>query len=105
MELKIISNTENKLLNRKEITFSVEQDSSTATRDDLTKELCKKLNLSPDSTLIVKINQGFGKKESSGVAHSYATKEALEKFEPKHILTRIAKKAAKANPPTAEEAK
>jgi small subunit ribosomal protein S24e len=106
MELKIISNNENKLLNRKEITFEVEQDSSTATREVLTKELCKKLNLSPEATLIVRIDQGFGQKHSSGIAHSYKDKETLEKYEPKHILTRISKKAAKANKeePKAEEA-
>ncbi len=95
MELKILSNNENRLLNRKEIEFSVDQESSTANRTDLTKELCKKLNLSPESTLIVRIDQGFGKKESRGMAHSYQTKEALERYEPKHILERISKKAGK----------
>jgi small subunit ribosomal protein S24e len=95
MELKIDSNKENKLLNRKEITFTVDQDNSTVRKDDLTRELCKKLSLNPEATLIVRIDQGFGSKQSSGVAHSYATKEMLDKFEPKHVLARIAKKAAK----------
>ncbi len=95
MELKILSSNENKLLNRREIIFSVVQDSSTANRTDLTKELCKKLNLHPDSTIIVRIDQGFGHKESSGFAHAYQSKEMLEKYEQKSILARIAKKAAK----------
>lgn len=107
MELKITANTENKLLNRKEITFMVEQDNSTAKREDLTKELCKKLNLNPDSTIIVRIDQGFGRKESSGVAHSYQSKELLEKYEPRHVLAKVGKKAAKQEgaEPKAEEAK
>jgi len=108
MELKITANTENKLLNRKEITFMVEQDNSTAKRDELTKELCKKLSLNPDSTIIVRIDQGFGRKESSGVAHSYQSKEQLEKYEPKHVLSKVNKKSVKkegAEEPKAEEAK
>jgi small subunit ribosomal protein S24e len=105
MEVKIISNNENKLLNRKEITFSVDQDSSTATRESLTKDICKKLNLSPEATIVVRIDQGFGSKESTGIAHSYASKEMLEKYEPKHLLTRISKKAAKGKEGAAEEKK
>lgn len=109
MELKIESSKENKLLNRKEITFTVEQDSSTAKRDELTKELCKKLNLNPESTIIVRIDQGFGRKESSGVAHSYQSRELLEKYEPKHVLARrLGKKPAKevaGAEPKAEETK
>lgn len=95
MELKIVSSNDNKLMSRKEIRFSVDQDGSTASRDMLTKEICKKLNLNPDFTIIVRIDQGFGKKESTGTAHSYDSKEMLEKYEPKHLLTRIGKKAAK----------
>lgn len=106
MEIKIESNKENKLLGRKEITFSVDQENSTVRRDALTKELCKKLSLSPESTIVVTISQGFGNKQSTGVAHSYSTKEMLEKYEPKHVLARIAKKSAKKEgaEPKAEEA-
>ena len=43
MELKITSNDENKLLNRREIRFSVEQEDSTPSKDALTKEICKRL--------------------------------------------------------------
>lgn len=104
MELKINSNNENKLLGRREITFSVEQDSSTPSKKDIVKEVCKKLNLSPESTIIVKIDQGFGTKQSSGLAHSYESKAAMEKSEPKHLLTRLGKSAA-AEPAAQEAAK
>lgn len=95
MELKIISNNDNKLLNRKEIRFSVEQSGSTVTRMEVAKELCKRLNLSPEGTIIVRIDQGFGKKESSGLAHSYENRETLEKYESKSQLGKGVKKGAK----------
>jgi ribosomal protein S24E len=91
MELKINSNQENRLLNRREIMFSVEQDGSTPSKVELVKEICKKLNLSPDSTIIVRVDQGFGRKESSGVAHSYSDRKLMEKSEPKHITARSGK--------------
>lgn len=91
MEIKILSNVENKHLDRKEISFSVIEESSTPSREALKTELCKKLNLSPDSTIVVNVAQSFGTKQSLCVAHSYKSKESLEKSEPKHILDRIAK--------------
>jgi len=95
MDLKITSDSENKLLNRREIKFVLEQDGGTMKKDELAKQLCKKLNLNPESTIIVKINQGFGRKESYGTAHSYDSKESLQKYEPKHLLERIGKKSSK----------
>lgn len=105
MELKIISNEENHFLKRKEIKFSVEQDGSTVSRAEITKEICKKLNLSPDATIVVRIDQGFGSKESAGIAHSYQSKELLGKSEPKHILARSGKKAEKPADEKPEEEK
>lgn len=95
MELKIISDNEDKLLSRREIKFVVEDQSSTTDRYELTKEICKKLNINPEFTLVVRIDQGFGNKESSGIAHSYKSKELLEKFEPAHIISRIKKSEEK----------
>lgn len=97
MELTIISNNENKLLKRKEISFSAVQEGGTVNREELTRELCKKLNLHPESTVVTRIDQGYGMKESTGMAHSYQTREMLEKYEPKNVLARIAKKSAKQN--------
>lgn len=95
MEVKIISNNENKLLNRREISFVVEEQTKTANKEEILKEVCKKLSLNPEATIVIKVNQGFGKKESSGVVHSYDKKETLKKYEPEYMLTRLEKKAAK----------
>jgi len=91
MELKIESNVENHMLGRKEIRFSLIQDDPTPKKEEIKRELCKMLNLHPDSTIIVKVNQQYGYKESEGLAHSYKTKELLEKSEPKFILKRLSK--------------
>jgi small subunit ribosomal protein S24e len=98
MELRITSDKENRMLNRREIGFTVSQDNSTMSRNDITKEICKKLNLDPGSTIIVRIDQGFGAKESSGIAHSYENADALKRYEPEHLLARIAKKSSKQEP-------
>lgn len=93
MELKILSNTENKPFSRKDIVFSIVQGSSgISKRTDVHTELCKALNLKPESTVVVKIDQRFGAKESSGIAHSYETKEMMERYEPHYLLDRIAGK-------------
>ncbi len=110
MELKITSTIENKAIGRKEIGFSVFSDSSVK-RDDLKAELCKSLNASPNSTIIVRIDSGFGTKMSTGIAHSYKSEEELKKYENRGLLERLgivekeAKKAAAAPAPKAAEAK
>jgi ribosomal protein S24E len=107
MELVINSENDNKLLNSKEIKFSVQQDgAATIKKEELAKEICKKLNLNPEATIVVRIDQGFGSKESTGIAHSYKNKEMLKKYEPAHLLKRIRKKAGDAEgeeEPKAEE--
>ncbi len=89
MELKIISNTENKAFSRRDIMFNIMQDSSTSKRSDVHAELCKTLNLKPESTIVVKMDQHFGAKESSALAHSYETKELMVRYEPHYLLDRI----------------
>jgi small subunit ribosomal protein S24e len=105
MELKIISNTENKSFGRREITFNVLQDSGTSKRAEVHAELCKKLNLKPESTIVVRMSQRFGAKECVAVAHSYEAKEVMERYEPRYLLDRASgtkrkheAKAKKASP-------
>jgi small subunit ribosomal protein S24e len=99
MKMEVNANVENKIFQRKEIRFSVTEE-PTPSRAQISIELCKKLNLSPDTTIVVKVDQLFGSKMSVCMAHSYQNRETLEKFEPKHILKRYEKGAA----PAAEEA-
>ncbi len=94
MEINIISNEENKLLGRKEIRFSAAHEKETESKENVKVELCKKLNLKPDSTIIIRINQHFGEKRISGLAHSYEKKDDMLKYEQQHLFKRAEKKSA-----------
>ncbi|HUC39050.1 MAG TPA: hypothetical protein VL944_02880 [Candidatus Acidoferrum sp.] len=95
MEVSILSDTNNAVMNRREISFSIVQDDRTTSKEEIKKEVCKKLGLSPDTTIVVEIKQEFGVRRSTGRAHSYKSKELLEKEEPKYLLERLAKKEKK----------
>jgi ribosomal protein S24E len=105
MELKTIKDETNNIIKRREIELYVLQDDKTPSKDEIKKEICKKFNLNPETTIIVNIEQQFGMKRSKAYVHSYQDMETLNKFEQKHILNRNNKnkkdKAEKSN----EEAK
>ncbi|MDE1865304.1 MAG: hypothetical protein KGH94_01535 [Candidatus Micrarchaeota archaeon] len=88
MELKILSNKENKTIGRKEVEFSVFSETAIK-RDELKAELCKSLNASPNSTIIVGVNSSFGSKMSTGTAHSYKSEEDLKRYENRGLLERL----------------
>ncbi|MDE1850407.1 MAG: 30S ribosomal protein S24e [Candidatus Micrarchaeota archaeon] len=95
MDIKINKETENKLLNRKEIVFTVSSKGKTPDKEDLKVQVCKKLNLSPDLTVVVKIDSLYGSSENQVLVHNYATKEAMG-IEKKYLFARVAKKGEKA---------
>jgi ribosomal protein S24E len=108
MELKITSTQENKTIGRKEIIFSVFSEKSVK-NEEVKVELCKSLNASPNTTIIVRVDSGFGSKMSTGVAHTYKTEADLKRYENRGLLERlgIIEKAEKkaAAPAKAEEKK
>lgn len=95
MELSILSDSNDPNTGRRDIAFSVVQDDKTSSREEVKGELCKRLNISPDTTIITDIKQEFGVRRSMGTAHSYGTKEQLERSEPKYLLERLSKRAKK----------
>ncbi len=105
MEVSILSDTNNPMMDRREIAFSVVQDDRTSSKDEIKQELCKKMNLSPESTIIVEVKQEFGMKRSSGMAHSYKTKEQMERSEPRYLIARLTKKGKKEAAPKEEPKK
>src|SRR5437016_6312857 len=105
MKIEIVSDTENNLLKRKEIRFSIMEDNGTVKKSDALAELSKSLNLSPESTIIVRLDQSFGARQCFGVAHSYKTREELERIEPKYLLSRGKPKEPKAPEAKKEEKK
>ncbi len=104
MELKIISNDENKLLGRKEIKASAVSTDKTPTRAAVMEELCKKLSLDPALVEIREIKQQYGYKVSSILAYSYSSKEVMDKSV-KYKGQKGGKKEAKSGATAAPEAK
>ncbi len=102
MELKIVSNIENKTLGRREIVFQVAE-GAVAKRFEVQAELCKALNLKPEGTVVVEMGRRFGERQLSCTAHSYESKGLMERFEPRYLLDRVS--GNKRKPGAAKEEK
>lgn len=99
MEIKISKDEENKLFKRRKISFYVVGEEKTPTTREVKKELCKKLNISPDATLIEELNQEFGQRLCNCIAVSYGSAEEMKKNEKKYKIERRAKADAKSQKP------
>jgi small subunit ribosomal protein S24e len=88
MDVKVLSSRENKVMGRKELEFVVVSESSPRS-DEVRAELCKSNGISPELMVVVRIDSQYGSRTSRGIAHAYETKEALMRFESKHILKRL----------------
>lgn len=99
MEINITQDRENKLLGRREVAFTAEYESKTPTKEEVREGICKKLNLNPDSTEIVRIDQLYGQKASSILVYSYSSREQMQKLAPK-----VKEKKAGAAPAAAKPA-
>ncbi len=106
MEIKITKQNENRLLHRKEIEFAIAGFESTPSKAEVHRELCKKLSLMPDTTIIANLKQEFGMKECTGTAHAYDSKEAMS-AEPEYSRKRMEKSlgAPAGGEPAKEESK
>ncbi len=92
MEIKVLSDNEEKLFNRRNIIFSIVSSDKTASKAEALVELCKKLNLKPNATVITSIEQGFGLKVSTAHAHAYHDAGNIKRFESKRLLERMERK-------------
>jgi len=102
MDISINEKTENPLLKRTEVRFTVEFEGSTPSRKEVREKLCTLLKSSPELTVIREMKQGFGSKKLLGIARVYSDAEAA-KIEHKHILAR--EKGEKAKKEKKEEKK
>ncbi|EQD46260.1 30S ribosomal protein S24e [mine drainage metagenome] len=93
MEIKVIENVDNKLLGRKEVSFLATYGDKTISMDEAKTEICKKLGLKPENTVINRIDQKFGLKQSMIRVYSYQNKEAMDRYERKYLTKRLEKKA------------
>ncbi|MDE1857235.1 MAG: hypothetical protein KGH98_04120 [Candidatus Micrarchaeota archaeon] len=98
MNVRIVSDTENRLFGRRDIEFDIVSESATVSKEEAKVELCKKLSLDPDATVIVRVDQQFGYKRCVGFAHSYKNAADIKRYEPEHLLGRGKKGAAAEQP-------
>ncbi len=97
MEIKIESQKDNKLLDRKELVVILSFIGVTPKKDEIKNAICSKAGLMMDTTVLRVIIPRFGMKQIKVLVHSYKDVESLKKTEPRHILVRygLAEKKAK----------
>tara|TARA_Y100000034_G_scaffold85463_1_gene102496 strand:+ start:183 stop:617 length:435 start_codon:yes stop_codon:yes gene_type:complete len=95
MDIKIDNKTENKLLSRLEVKFTIKHKGATPSRTEVQVKLAAKLSKDSKLVIIPKISTRFGLGESIGIAHVYKTEKAKLANEPKHILKRFEPKPVK----------
>jgi small subunit ribosomal protein S24e len=88
MEIKIVKDLDNKLLNRKELDFTVEYEGPTPSRANVRKKLAALLNKDLDLVLIQKMESEYGHQLAKGYAKIYESEERMKQIEAEHILLR-----------------
>ncbi len=82
-KVKITEQNENKLLNRKELTLEIENESGTPKNDDIAGKVAALLNADKNLVVVKGIYQQFGAKKCVSFANVYDTADDLKKTEPK----------------------
>ncbi|MBU0590649.1 hypothetical protein KKF81_02645 [Candidatus Micrarchaeota archaeon] len=103
MNVEITSKTDNKLLERKEITAEISFSAATPNRAELRDAISKKLGLDSGLVVMREVKNSFGKKVVRVIAHAYSDKKTLMAVEPSHIQKRDGIVEAKKEEPKKEE--
>ena len=88
MNVDILFKTDNKVLERKEVSAEVSYEGATPKRKDLKQAVCSKVGASPDLSVLRDVNPTYGKQAVKVTVHSYGKKETMMSTEPAHILKR-----------------
>ncbi len=90
MEIKIVSQKDNKPLKRREITFEVEHGESGGTpqRTQVRRMLASVLKLDPELVYVKKVETRTGTMVALGEANAYETTEQAKLVEPEYIVKR-----------------
>ncbi|MGC8710660.1 MAG: hypothetical protein ACP5RF_03590 [Candidatus Micrarchaeia archaeon] len=105
IDISIKKDFENKLLERREVIAEALYAGGTPSREAIKEQVCKKLNLDPKLTVIVKVNPMYGVTKSDIILYSYKSESAMS-VEPSFRQKRAEKKsgAAAKNKPEASNA-
>jgi small subunit ribosomal protein S24e len=90
MEIRIVSESENPLLKRREVQFEVEHSKTgnTPTRLEVKKALADNLKLNSDLLFIKRMKTKTGTSTAVGVANVYDSIEQARFVEPEYIIKR-----------------
>jgi len=83
MTVKISSQIENKLLNRKELLVNAENAGSTIKSEEIQGKVAALLNVDKNLVVVETVHQYFGMKKSQAQVKVYDSLEFLQKTEPK----------------------
>ncbi|MBD3253584.1 MAG: 30S ribosomal protein S24e [Candidatus Lokiarchaeota archaeon] len=89
-EIEIVDEKKNPLIDRKEVTFTIEHfgKGGTPNRLEIKKKIAAMQGAKESLTIVKKINTKFGSNEDIGKVYIYDTQDELKYFEPFHIRVR-----------------
>ncbi|ELY76420.1 30S ribosomal protein S24e [Natrinema pallidum] len=88
MDVDIISETENPMLHRTDVTFELVHEDATPSRLQVRDSLAAKLNKDADEVVIRKLDTKFGMRKTVGQAKVYETDDYAREVEQDHMLER-----------------
>jgi len=88
MDVAILSEEENPMLHRTDVTFEVVHDEATPSRLSVRDSLAAKLNKDSDEVVIRKLDTKFGMRKTVGYAKVYESPEFAADVEQDHMLSR-----------------
>ena len=90
MKIRIVSQKNNPLLKRREVTFEVEhgETEGTPTRFEVRKLLASMLNVNLQLVYVKRVDTKTGTMVALGEANAYDSIEQAKLVEPKHIIAR-----------------
>ncbi|MFQ5998865.1 MAG: 30S ribosomal protein S24e, partial [Candidatus Bathyarchaeia archaeon] len=87
--LRIIKDTENPPLGRREVIFEiVHLQAATPKRQDVRKDVAARLNANQDLVFLMRMITGTNSWRTRGVAHAYHTADAANLYAPEYLRLR-----------------
>ncbi|APX96964.1 30S ribosomal protein S24e [Natronorubrum daqingense] len=88
MDVDIVSETENPMLHRTDVTFELVHEDATPSRLQVRDSLAAKLNKDADEVVVRKLDTKFGMRKTVGQAKVYETADNARDVEQDHMLER-----------------
>ncbi|MCU4926279.1 30S ribosomal protein S24e [Halobacteria archaeon AArc-dxtr1] len=104
MDVDILSEDENPMLHRTDVTFELTHEEATPSRLQVRDSLAAMLNKDADEVVIRKLDTKFGMRTTVGHAKVYETADFARDVEQEHMLERNKIGAGEEAEPEAEEA-